>query len=78
MIKRFLTLAIRLYQLTIAVILPKCCRFYPSCSEYAIQSLQTHGPWRGGLKALGRICRCHPFNRGGYDPVDEYSQTEGS
>lgn len=44
------------------------CRFRPTCSEYAALSIQQHGPWRGGRQALGRLLRCHPFSRGGYDP----------
>lgn len=71
MIAAMLTAFIRLYQLTIAPILPRCCRFYPSCSEYAIQAIRLHGPFIGVAKGLGRICRCHPFHPGGYDPVGE-------
>lgn len=45
------------------------CRFYPSCSDYAIEALRTHGVLRGTFFALRRFLRCHPFNPGGYDPV---------
>jgi putative membrane protein insertion efficiency factor len=45
------------------------CKFHPSCSEYAIQALQTQGLWRGGLLAIRRLLRCHPFAPGGIDPV---------
>ncbi|MFZ9405791.1 MAG: membrane protein insertion efficiency factor YidD [Burkholderiaceae bacterium] len=45
------------------------CRFYPSCSEYGLQALSVHGPWRGGSLTLRRVCRCHPWNAGGVDPV---------
>jgi putative membrane protein insertion efficiency factor len=44
------------------------CRFYPSCSNYFIGAVKKHGPWKGCLKGLWRICRCHPFNPGGIDP----------
>ncbi len=71
MIAAMLTGFIRLYQLTIGLILPRCCRFYPSCSEYAIQAIRVHGPFIGLAKGLVRICRCHPFHPGGYDPVEE-------
>ena len=71
MIAAMLTAFIRLYQLTVALIMPKCCRFYPSCSEYAIQAIRVHGPFIGLAKGLRRICRCHPFHPGGYDPVEE-------
>jgi putative membrane protein insertion efficiency factor len=45
------------------------CRFTPTCSEYAEQAIKAHGPVHGGLMAILRICRCHPFSRSGYDPV---------
>jgi putative membrane protein insertion efficiency factor len=45
------------------------CRFEPTCSEYARQSIRAHGPFRGGYLAAHRICRCHPFSSGGFDPV---------
>ena len=46
-----------------------CCRFYPSCSDYAMESIKLHGLFRGGLHSLVRLCKCHPFNHGGFDPV---------
>lgn len=45
------------------------CRFLPSCSEYATEAIEVHGPWRGGAKTLWRLMRCQPLCRGGYDPV---------
>jgi putative membrane protein insertion efficiency factor len=45
------------------------CRFHPSCSEYGLQALVAHGPWRGGALTVRRVCRCHPWSAGGYDPV---------
>ncbi len=62
---------VRLYQLTVSRLLPPRCRFYPSCSTYAIEALQRHGTARGAWLATRRICRCHPLNRGGFDPVPE-------
>jgi putative membrane protein insertion efficiency factor len=59
---------VRFYQLVIGPMLPKVCRFYPSCSEYFIQAVDKHGPVRGSLKGIGRMCRCNPWNPGGYDP----------
>jgi hypothetical protein len=44
------------------------CRFLPSCSEYAEEAIERYGAWRGGWKAAGRLCRCHPFGGSGYDP----------
>ena len=60
---------IRIYQRYISCWTPSVCRFRPTCSEYAAQALARHGVLRGGGMALGRICRCHPFHPGGYDPV---------
>lgn len=47
------------------------CRFHPSCSDYGLQALSLHGPWRGGALAVKRVCRCHPWGAGGFDPVPE-------
>lgn len=45
------------------------CIYYPSCSEYAVQAITKYGAWKGGFLAVKRILRCHPFHKGGYDPV---------
>ena len=60
---------IHLYRWLLSPLLPPACRFYPSCSAYALQALRAHGPFRGGWLALGRLSRCHPFNPGGVDLV---------
>ena len=60
---------IRAYQLIVAPILPPSCRFYPSCSHYAAEAVERHGPWRGLVLALRRLLRCHPWGGSGYDPV---------
>ena len=60
---------LRLYRQLISPLLPAACRFYPSCSCYAIDSIQKYGVWRGGLLTLRRLAKCHPFHPGGYDPV---------
>ncbi|HOI29074.1 MAG TPA: membrane protein insertion efficiency factor YidD [Melioribacteraceae bacterium] len=49
---------------------PPSCRFYPTCSEYAAQSITKYGVIKGGIKSVWRILRCNPFNKGGYDPVE--------
>jgi uncharacterized protein len=71
--RRFLTvllsLPIRLYQRLLSPLLGPRCRFYPSCSHYTLQALELHGPWRGTWLGARRLCRCHPLNPGGYDPV---------
>ena len=64
----FLIGILRGYQ-RVSRLTPSVCRFSPTCSEYAVQSLEEFGPWEGGWRALKRICRCHPFHPGGYDPV---------
>ncbi len=61
-------LPVRFYQLALGPMLPKVCRFYPSCSEYFIQAVEKHGVVRGSAKGVWRLCRCHPWNAGGYDP----------
>jgi len=61
--------AIRGYQLTLSPWLGECCRFHPSCSHYALEAVVTHGALKGSWLAANRVCRCHPFNAGGYDPV---------
>lgn len=60
---------IRAYQLLVAPLLPGCCRYYPSCSEYARQAIAEHGALDGGWLALKRILRCHPWGGHGVDPV---------
>lgn len=62
-------LPIRFYQLCISPLLPPACRYYPSCSAYAVQAILRHGIFRGGWLALKRILRCHPWGGSGYDPV---------
>ncbi|MHB1376884.1 MAG: membrane protein insertion efficiency factor YidD [Candidatus Humimicrobiaceae bacterium] len=67
--KKVLILIIKGYKKVISPLLPPSCRFYPSCSTYAIQSLEKYGILKGSIKAIYRILRCNPFNKGGYDPV---------
>ena len=64
-----LVLAIRGYQLWISPLLPSACRYYPTCSAYAIEAIEKHGAAVGSWMAIKRIARCHPFRPGGYDPV---------
>ena len=60
---------IRIYQYLISPLLPTSCRHVPTCSQYAIESLRTHGLLKGTWLAAGRILRCHPWGTHGYDPV---------
>ena len=64
-----LTLPIRAYQLLVSPLLGPRCRFYPSCSSYALEAIRAHGPLRGTWLAGRRLLRCHPWNAGGLDPV---------
>jgi uncharacterized protein len=69
MIAWILTAMVRGYQLAISPLLPASCRYYPSCSTYAVEAIERHGAWRGSWLAMKRIGRCHPFRPGGFDPV---------
>lgn len=60
---------LRAYQLVLSPLIGPACRFAPSCSEYAREALQVHGPTRGTALAVRRLGRCHPWNPGGADPV---------
>jgi len=60
---------VRFYQAVISPMLPSSCRYYPSCSAYAVEALERYGAMRGSWLAMRRIARCHPFRPGGYDPV---------
>ncbi len=61
--------AIRFYRGAISPYTPPSCRFQPTCSAYALQAIEKYGAARGGWLALRRLLRCHPFCKGGYDPV---------
>lgn len=65
---RVLVAILRAWQ-AVSVWLPPMCRFYPSCSRYAVEALQVHGPFRGTWLAILRVLRCHPLHPGGLDPV---------
>jgi putative membrane protein insertion efficiency factor len=67
--KKFCVCLIRFYQVCISPLFPPCCRFYPTCSNYALQAIEKYGPFKGSYLSIKRILRCHPFSKGGYDPV---------
>ncbi|BAB06548.1 membrane protein insertion efficiency factor YidD [Halalkalibacterium halodurans] len=72
--KRFFIGCIRLYQKFISPLTPPTCRFYPTCSHYGIEAIQRFGVLKGGWLTIKRISKCHPFHRGGIDPVPEKKQ----
>ncbi|HET7747742.1 MAG TPA: membrane protein insertion efficiency factor YidD [Terriglobales bacterium] len=67
--KRAVLALLRGYKWALSPLLPAACRYVPSCSEYAIEAVERYGLLLGGMRAAWRVLRCHPFARGGYDPV---------
>jgi uncharacterized protein len=73
--QRFLITCVRFYSRFISPLLGPCCRFYPSCSHYAVEAIEVHGVAWGLWLAIRRLLCCHPFNPGGYDPVPKAGDT---
>jgi putative membrane protein insertion efficiency factor len=69
---------LRGYKWMISPLFPPACRYVPTCSEYAMEAVERYGAFRGSLLALGRLLRCHPFVKGGYDPVLKHAGGGGS
>lgn len=69
--KSFLIYIIKFYQTNISSNTPAMCKYYPTCSNYAIEAIEKHGTLKGFLLAVFRVLRCNPFAKGGYDPVPE-------
>lgn len=69
MLKKILLKVIKFYRKYISPLKAPCCIYVPTCSEYAIEAIERYGPVKGGFMALKRILRCHPYHKGGYDPV---------
>lgn len=67
--KRLLIGGIRFYQRFISPMKPPSCRFYPTCSTYGLEAIHRYGSLKGGFLTLCRLGKCHPFHRGGFDPV---------
>jgi putative membrane protein insertion efficiency factor len=70
MARQLIVICVHVYQIVFRPLLPPSCRFYPSCSDYLVQAVRRLGPWKGLRLGLRRIARCHPWNPGGYDPLD--------
>lgn len=77
MMAKALKLPIHVYRRWISPLKPPTCRFYPSCSAYALEALDQHGAVKGSWLAVKRICKCHPFHPGGYDPVPPPAHKQG-
>lgn len=69
MLQRFMIGSIRFYRRRISPFTPPSCRYYPTCSAYGLEAVEKYGAARGGWLTLRRILRCHPFAKGGFDPV---------
>lgn len=67
--KRIAIWFLRGYKIAVSPLLPPACRFYPTCSEYALEAITRYGVLKGGWMATRRLLRCHPFHAGGFDPV---------
>ena len=65
-------LLLRGYKRIVSPLLPTACRYVPTCSDYCVEAVERYGIVRGGLMAIGRILRCHPFAKSGYDPVENH------
>jgi putative membrane protein insertion efficiency factor len=73
---RFVLALIRFYQRALSPLTPPSCRFSPTCSHYTYQALERFGLIQGGWMSVRRICRCHPWHPGGFDPVPKKDESE--
>lgn len=69
MLSKIFIFLIRFYQGAISPLFPATCRYTPTCSEYGVEAIKKHGPFKGGWLTIKRIGSCHPFGGSGYDPV---------
>ncbi|MBQ7504545.1 MAG: membrane protein insertion efficiency factor YidD [Ruminococcus sp.] len=76
--KNLLIRFIKFYQKNISANTSSKCKYFPTCSNYAVEALQIHGFFKGTLLAIWRVLRCNPFSRGGYDPVPEKKKKRGN
>ena len=75
MLKPLLIRLITFYQLTLSLLIGNDCRFYPSCSQYTKEAIEKHGSIKGSWLGVRRICSCHPWHEGGFDPVPSTEKT---
>ncbi len=78
MVRSVMLFLVRVYQVALSPLLGSNCRFQPTCSAYAKESIEVHGPWRGGWMAIRRIGRCHPWSEPAYDPVPPAAATDNN
>lgn len=78
MVGKLLVKMIRFYQKGISPMKTPCCRFIPTCSQYAVEAIETHGALKGGLLSIYRVLRCSPLCKGGYDPVPPKKKNKAS
>jgi putative membrane protein insertion efficiency factor len=78
MVRSMMLFLVRVYQVALSPLLGSNCRFQPTCSAYAKESIEAHGPWRGGWLAIRRIGRCHPWSEPAYDPVPPAAATDNN
>ena len=76
MTKSLLIRLITLYQLTLSFLIGNQCRFHPTCSQYTKEAIEQHGSLKGSILGAKRICSCHPWHEGGYDPVPEAEEVK--
>lgn len=76
LLKRFLIVVLRFYQVAISPYFPPTCRYSPTCSEYMIQAIQEHGIWKGLYLGTKRLLTCHPWGGSGYDPIPKKKDCE--
>lgn len=69
MMKKVLLALVKFYRVAISPYRPPCCRYIPTCSQYALEAIEKYGALKGSWLAFRRILRCNPFHKGGYDPV---------
>ncbi|HAS50077.1 membrane protein insertion efficiency factor YidD [Gammaproteobacteria bacterium] len=77
MLDNLLIRLINAYQSSLSLLIGNQCRFHPTCSQYTKEAIQIHGSMRGSWLGIRRICSCHPFHEGGFDPVPDSSDPKG-